>query len=257
MMNKMSVLVIAIPLVLIAACSTSTVTDPVVTNVEDKGLVLVAGATGKTGKHVVKHLLADGYSVRALVRNEEKASKMFGDSVEIVVVDIKDAEAVKSALVGVNDVISALGSAVPTGPNSPEFVDYGGVKNLVEASVSAKVDQLVLVSSLGATKVEHPLNKVFGNVMVWKLKGEDALRASGLDYTIVRPGGLTEDAGMASKLIFAQGDTLETGRISREDVALVCVAALTEPGSRNRTFEVISEAGDAPSDWAGLFGALK
>ncbi len=252
-MKRISGLILATLIVVMTGCTNSAVT----TGDLDKGLVLVAGATGKTGKLVVKHLLADGYSVRALVRNEEKARTMFGDSVEIVVADIKDAVAVQKAVAGVNDVISALGSGAPKGPNSPEFVDYGGTKNLVNASVLAKVDQVVLVSSLGATKVDHPLNKAFGNVLIWKLKGEDELRASGLDYTVVRPGGLTQDLGMASKLIFSQGDTIETGRISREDVALVCVAALSEPASRNRTFEVVSESGQAQNNWATLFGSLE
>lgn len=221
-----------------------------------KQLVMVAGATGKTGKHMVKYLLAEGYPVRVLVRNDEKAQEMFGDTVEIRVADITDAAAVTSATRGVNYVLSAIGSAAPAGPNSPEFVDYGGVKNMIDASVAAGVEQFVLVSSMGATKKDHPLNKMFGNVMVWKLKGEDALRASGLDYTIVRPGGLTEDAGRQGSLLFDQGDEMEGGRISRDDVAEICVAALANQSARGKTFEVIAEEGEASRDWSGLFGQL-
>lgn len=221
-----------------------------------KQLVLVAGATGKTGKHMVKHLLAEGYAVRALVRNEEKAINMFGDTVEIRVADITDAAAVMSATRGVQHVLSAIGSAAPAGPNSPEFVDYGGVKNLIEASVAAGVDQFVMVSSMGATKKDHPLNKRFGNVMVWKLKGEDLLRASNIAYTIVRPGGLTNDTGRQSALLLDQGDEMEAGRISRDDVAEICVAALSSPDARGKTFEVVTEEGEATRDWSELFGQL-
>ncbi len=221
-----------------------------------KQLVMVAGATGKTGKHMVKHLLADGYPVRVLVRNEEKAKNMFGDTVEIRVADITDAAAVMSATRGVKYVLSAVGSAAPAGPNSPEFVDYGGVKNMIEASVAAGVDQFVLVSSLGATHEDHPLNKMFGNVMVWKYKGENALRESGLNYTIVRPGGLNEDPGRQHALLFDQGDKLEEGRISRDDVAEICVAAISNQSARGKTFEVVTEEGEATRVWADLFGQL-
>jgi len=221
-----------------------------------KQLVMVAGATGKTGKHMVKHLLDEGYPVRVLVRNEEKARDMFGETVEIRVADITDAAAVMSATRGVDYVLSAIGSAIPAGPNSPEFIDYGGVKNMVEASVAAGVDHFVLVSSMGATKKDHPLNKMFGNVMVWKLKGENTLRSSGLNYTIVRPGGLTEDGGRQNALLFDQGDAMESGRISRDDVAEISVAALSVESARGKTFEVITEEGSSDRDWSDLFGQL-
>lgn len=221
-----------------------------------KQLVMVAGATGKTGKHMVKHLLDEGYPVRVLVRNQDKAKEMFADTVEIRVADITDAAAVLSATRGVTYVLSAIGSAKPAGPNSPEFVDYGGVKNMVEASMAAGVDHFVLVSSLGATKKDHRLNKMFGNVMVWKLKGEDTLRASSLNYTIVRPGGLTEDEGRQGALLFAQGDAIESGRISRDDVAEISVAALSNTSARGKTFEVIAEEGSSERDWSDLFGQL-
>lgn len=105
------------------------------------------------------------------------------------------------------------------------------------------------VSSRGATKLAHPLNNAFGNVPIRKLKGEDALRVSGLDYTIVRLGGLSDDAVRQGTLNFSQGDEVETGRISRADAGEICAAALCEASARNRTFEVISEAGDSGSNW--------
>lgn len=221
-----------------------------------KQLVLVAGATGNTGEEVVKHLLAQDYPVRVLVRNQEKAEKMFGDSVEIRVADITDAPAVMSATSGAKHVISALGSGAPSGPNSPEFIDYGGVKNLVEASVAADVDQFVLVSSIGATKIDHELNRIFGNVLIWKLKGEDALRDSGMAYTIVRPGELRDEAGRQKALFFDQGDKITEGYVSRDDLAEICVAALSSSDARGKTFEVIIRDGEAARDWSALFAQL-
>ena len=218
--------------------------------------VVVAGATGLTGRHVVQHLLGAGYSVRALVRNTNKAKDLFGDKVEIRVSDITDRPSVFAAVEGADSVVSALGSLSPSGPNSPEFVDYGGVKNLVDAAVEHGIGHFVLVSSMGVTNENHPLNAAVGNVMIWKLRGEDHLRASGVDYTVVRPGGLRDDPGGRLSITFDQGDKPARAFISREDVAAVCVASLQDKAARNRTFEVVNSEGPASRDWSKLFGAL-
>ena len=97
---------------------------------------------------------------------------------------------------GVDYVVSALGSSGQRDPeNRPELVDYGGVKALAEAARSAGAKQFVLVSSIGVTHPDHPLNHTLDNVLQWKLRGEQAVRATGLPYTIVRPGVLTNDPG--------------------------------------------------------------
>ena len=79
------------------------------------------------------------------------------------------------------------------------------------------------------------------NIMHWKLKGEDALRASGVPYTIVRPGGLTDEAGGTLGALIAQGDDQGIGQSNRIDVARICVRALTDPAARNVTFEVVKD----------------
>lgn len=247
--------------------ATSSLEDGVLANPEEKGIVLVAGATGRTGQQIVKHLLAQDYPVRVLVRDRQKALDRLPPSVEIVVADIRNIDQVAEAVNGVEDVISAIGSVSPTGPNSPEFVDYGGVKNLVIASVDAGVDQFVLMSSLSATKVHHHLNEIFGNVLIWKHKGENVLRESGLEYTIVRPGGLRSDPARQDALLFDQGDRLEKfdedGKrigeapyIAREDVAEIFVAALSHNSARNKTFEAIGVEGSPERNWAKLFDSL-
>ena len=219
-------------------------------------LVLVAGATGNTGMHVVTTLLDKGYAVRAFVRDRAKAEERLPAGIDIAVGDVKDRATIATAMQGVTDVVSAIGAAAPSGPNSPEFVDYGGIKNLVDEAVAAGADQFVLVSSLGATKKEHYLNERFGNVLIWKLKGEDYLRDSGLDYTVVRPGGLTDESARQNALLVDQGDEMETGRIPRADVAEICVAALGEASARNKTFEVVTRDGPPSRDWGALFASL-
>ena len=221
-------------------------------------LVLVVGATGGTGREVVKQALARGLQVRALVRDEAKARVQLGDAVQYVVGDVRTGAGVESAVKGADYVVSALGSNVRNDPeNTPERVDYGGVKALAEASASSKVKHFVLVSSMGATHTDHPLNRMFGNILVWKKKGEDALRSSGVPYTIVRPGGLLDAPGGAAGVKVFQGDDLRNqGRIPRADVATVCLEALGNPAARSKTFELIGDSPGTRTDFAAMFAGL-
>jgi uncharacterized protein YbjT (DUF2867 family) len=136
-------------------------------------------------------------------------------------------------------------------------VDYEGVKNLADAAAAAGVRHFVLLSSMGATHEDHQLNKFFGNVLIWKARGEQALRDSGVPYTVVRPGGLVNEPGGQVRVVAVQGDPLMDGaRIPRADVAEVCVESLARPAARNKTLEVFTEAGDAVTDWDTFFAAL-
>ncbi len=221
-------------------------------------LVLVAGATGGTGREVVREALAAGHAVRVLVRDEARAREIFGSSVEYAVGNVTDPASLQRAVQGIDYVVSALGSNTQNDPaNKPEFVDYGGVKSLVEASVGAGVKHFVLVSSMGATHPDHMLNKMFDNILVWKLKGEDALRASGLRYTVVRPGGLRDSAGGQAGIRVMQGDPKDVrASIPRADVAAVCVRALGRPDADRKTFEIVSGDAGAKVDWSTFFSGL-
>jgi uncharacterized protein YbjT (DUF2867 family) len=218
-------------------------------------LVLVAGASGRTGQYVVRELTAGGFRVRALVRDADSARARLGDGVEYAIGDVRQRATLDAAMQGVRYAISAVG-AVPKEPgNGPEFVDYEGVRNLAEAAAAAKLDQLVIVSSAGVTQKDHVLNRMFDNVLIWKGKGEEAVRASGVPYTIVRPGGLTDKPGGQSGVRLEQGDK-GTGMIPRGDLARVCVAALKSAAARNRTFEVYAAETSPDIDWDELFGKL-
>lgn len=220
--------------------------------------ILVAGATGQTGQLIVSELLADGYAVRALVRDTAKARKTLGDRVEYVQGDVKDPASLTAAFAGTDAVVSAIGARGARGPDRPEAIDYQGVKNLVDAAVAAKSRQFVLVSSRAVTQPDNPLNRLFGNVLTWKLKGEDALRASGVPYTVVRPGGLVNGPAGEKEIVFEQGDTVrDQTTITRADLARICVQALKHPEARNRTFEASSRPGNPVTDWRAKFAGLK
>ncbi len=93
-------------------------------------------------------------------------------------------------------------------------------------------------------------------MLEWKLRGEDALRSSGLAYTIIRPGGLRDDPGGVFRIQFAQGDHI-SGVISREDVAEICLQALNFPEAYNATFEVVQMDEPGPNNWKDLFSVLE
>lgn len=137
----------------------------------------------------------------------------------------------------------------------------------------------VHVSSAGVTRPDRPgldlskqppavrLNKELGGILTYKLKGEDLVRESGIPYTIIRPCALTEEPAGA-ELVFEQGDNI-TGKIGREEVARICVAALSSPAACDKTFEVKStvpfsqpftvdpENPPSPRDYGPFFGDLK
>ena len=127
--------------------------------------------------------------------------------------------------------------------------------------------QFILVSSAGVTRPGRPginldeeppavkLNEQLGGILTWKLKGEDVLRKSKIPYTIIRPCALTEEAG-GKKLIFEQGDNIR-GKISREDVAKVCVEALKQTQACNVTFEVKEGENSDNIDYLTLFSDLE
>lgn len=138
----------------------------------------------------------------------------------------------------------------------------------MKAYGGANLPQFVLVSSAGVTRPGRPginldeeppavkLNDQLGGILTWKLKGEDSLRESGIPYTIIRPCALTEEAG-GKEFIFEQGDNIK-GKISREDVAKLCVEALQQTKASNVTFEVKQGENTASYiDWQRLFSQLQ
>jgi uncharacterized protein YbjT (DUF2867 family) len=156
------------------------------------------------------------------------------------------------------------------GALNPKFSDGGFSLQLesIKAYYGTNLPQFVLVSSAGVTRPGRPginleeeppavrLNDQLGGILTWKLKGEDSLRESGIAYTIIRPCALTEEAG-GKELIFEQGDNIR-GKISREDVAELCVRSLQLSNACNVTFEVKQKEDNANYiDWQRLFSHLQ
>ena len=228
--------------------------------------VLVTGATGKTGSLVVKKLqtLSDLFRVRGFARSPQKAESFF-DSTEIFFFgNILQPTDLTPALEGC-DALVILTSAVPQmkappqpgqrpeftfAPGEmPEQIDYQGQINQIDAAKNAGVNQVVLVGSMGGTDENHFLNTIGnGKILVWKRKAEQYLIDSGIDYTIIRAGGLLDQPGGKRELVVSKHDALlknppegMTTSIPRADVAAVVVQALLEPAARNKAFDVVSK----------------
>ena len=229
----------------------------------DGELVLVAGASGRAGTYLVRRLKEQGIPFRAMTRSRAEAGKRLGADfagVDWVECDVRDPAQVAAAMRGVDRVISVIGANTVGDDNSAEFVDYGGVRNLVDAAVSEKVQQFVLLTAIGVTDPAHPFNKATRGALGWRFKGEEYLRASGLTYTIVRPGGLVNVPAGEKGLRLEQGDhwrPLLRSTLSRDDLALVLIESLRQPGARNVTFELVNDASLAPGAWRERFATLK
>ena len=156
------------------------------------------------------------------------------------------------------------------GALNPKFFPGGFALEVesIKAYHGEGLPQFVLVSSAGVTRPGRPginldeeppavrLNDQLGGILTWKLKGEDSLRNSQIPYTIIRPCALTEEPG-GKDLIFEQGDNIR-GRISREDVAQICIESLQQTKARNVTFEVKEGVNNAVSfNWKELFSRLQ
>ena len=212
---------------------------------------LVAGATGQTGSRIVEQLLAEGIAVRALVRDRQRAEAGLPDGVEVAVGDVLEPATLDAALEDVQVLLSATGAAPSFDPTGPYKVDYEGNKNLVDAAKRAGVDQFVMVSSLCVSKIFHPLN-LFWGILYWKQQAEDYLKASGVPYTIVRPGGLRNEENEEA-IVMGSADTLFEGSIPRSKVAEVCVEALSQAAARNKVVEVVTRGDAAAQPLGTLF----
>lgn len=221
-------------------------------------LVLVAGASGRSGSAVLKRLDADGYAVRALTTNRARAVERHGDQWPWREVDVRDRSAVIEAMQGVDYVICAIGTRELEGPNSAEFVDYGGVRNLVDAAVDAGVRYFVLMSSASAGPYrDRSRMKRLARVRYWKTLGENHLKRSGLPYTIQGASGLLDKPSSGEPLRVMARSEYGTGAMAIGDAALLMVDALTNPDARNKTYAVIRDESVAPGAWRDMLKALQ
>ena len=212
--------------------------------------VAVTGASGKTGWRVVDEALARGFEVRAIVRPDSVLPPGLGTA-EIHRLQLSDGPALQDALRDCDALVIATGARPSIDLLGPLKVDALGVRQQLEACRAVGLKRVVLVSSLCAGRWLHPLN-LFGLILVWKRLGEQWLEQSGLEVTIVRPGGLkeAEEDMAAQELRFSGADQQQDGSLPRRLVARVCLDALAVPASVGRIVEITSAVPDAPAPQA-------
>ncbi|HEX2104452.1 MAG TPA: SDR family oxidoreductase [Solirubrobacteraceae bacterium] len=202
--------------------------------------VVIAGGHGQIALRLARLLSARGERVRSLIRNPDHASDVEAAGAEAVVADLEELDDLAPFVEGADAVVFAAGAGPGSGPERKRTVDYGAAVKLVDAARAAGVRRYVMVSSIGADDPSAG-SEAMRPYLEAKADADAAVASSGLDFTIVRPGRLTNDPGTAR---IAVGERLERADITRDDVAAVLVAVLDERHTVGRTFVVVQ--GDAP-----------
>ena len=202
--------------------------------------VVVAGGHGQIGLRLLRLLADGGHRARGLVRNPDHVQDVAAAGGEAVVCDMEALDDLSGCCAGADAVVFAAGAGPGSGPERKRTVDYGAAVKLMEAGVS----RYVMVSAIGAGRPDD-WSEEMRPYYEAKAGADERLMESGLDYTIVRPGGLTDDPGTGRVRV---GTNLDYGNIPRDDVAAVLLAVLETPGTVGKTFELVS--GDTPVDEA-------
>lgn len=185
--------------------------------------VFLAGASRGVGRAIAQHLTEQGIPVKALLRSDAARAELEAMGVTVTIGDALNPEDVTRAMLAdpVQAVISTIGGA----PQGEQRADFLGNKHLIDAAVQATAQRFILVSSIGsgdsAVALPPQVLQTLGAVLVEKAQAENYLIASGLAYTIVRPGGLKSEPATGNGLLTP--NPAIAGSIHREDVAdLVC-----------------------------------
>ncbi len=193
-------------------------------------------------------LAEGGHEVRGLVRKEEQLPEVEADGAEAVLCDLESETVeggVGEAVEACDAIVFAAGAGPGSGAARKETMDFGGAAKLVEAAENRGVRRYLMLSSMGAGDPEAG-SEAMRPYLRAKARADERLRESGLDYTIVRPGSLTDEEGTGR--VEAAEHLGRRGEIPREDVARTLAAALESPNTSGKTFEVLS--GETPVEEA-------
>jgi uncharacterized protein YbjT (DUF2867 family) len=200
--------------------------------------IAIAGGHGQIARRLSRLLAARGDTPLAIVRNAAHVADVEEDGATAVLLDLEDTDATALAaqLAGADAVVFAAGAGPGSGDARKDTVDRGAAGLLADAATQAGVRRYVLVSSVGAgSEPPEGTDPTFVAYLRAKTAAEDDLRGRELDWTILRPGGLTDDAGTGHVRL---GPEIPRGQVPRDDVAAVLVALLDEPRTAGLTLEL-------------------
>jgi nucleoside-diphosphate-sugar epimerase len=207
--------------------------------------VVIAGGHGQIALHLERLLADSGHRVIALIRSRDHDSDVREAGGEPVICDLEQEDDLSHYVQGADAVVFAAGAGPGSGPERKRTVDLGGAVKLLDAAQRVGARRYLIVSSIGA---EDPSSagEQMRPYLEAKAEADRRVAASDLEWTIVRPGGLTNDPGTGRVTLTADMST--RGRIPREDVARVLAASLGDPNSIGKTF--VAVGGETPVDEA-------
>lgn len=226
--------------------------------------ILVIGGTSGTGLLIAKRLFRETYGVRVLARDPDRAARLLERGIEIVHGDLTRPETLFPAVDGVDHIIFTAGA--PSGRYAFERLvrqtDYQGVLDTLAAARQTRFHgRFLYLNSIGMKTRSVSawlINLLKRNTLVWRRKVEDELRASGVNYTIIRVGFLTDRPGGRYRIRIGQDELPLSPRykITREDVAEAFLRALRDPKTSRRTFEIVQGRETGPTKWEECFARL-
>jgi uncharacterized protein YbjT (DUF2867 family) len=231
----------------------------------DSQPILIVGGTRGTGLLIAQRLVAAGQPVRVLARDPERAAMRLGSAVDLTPGDITRPDTLPAAVRGVRDIVFTAGvrSGRPSREALIRMTEYDGVLNTLTAARAVGFGgRFLYMTSMGVATPSFAgvlLNLYKGNTLVWRRRAEEAIRAAGLDYTIIRAAFLLNRPGGRHAVKVTQDDLplAPPHRIARADVAAAFVAALHHPGASRTTFEVAWGRGSPHVDWNTLLERLR
>lgn len=201
--------------------------------------ITIVGGHGQVAMLLHPILRKKRHHVRGIIRKSEQADDLRGMGAKPVVCDIEKTDDISEAVGQVDAVLFAAGAGPGSGAARKWTVDRDGAIKLIDAAKKNGISRYVIISAMG---VEEPRgNEVFRAYQKAKAEADEALRNSGLDYTIIRPGRLTDDPGTGR---VALAPELPRDEIPREDVAAVLAEVLETPETAGHQFDLTS--GDTP-----------
>src|SRR5215210_191533 len=206
--------------------------------------VVVAGGHGKVGLRLLRLLAEGGHRGRGLIRNPDHEADLREVGAEPVLCDIEALDDISECCEGADAVVFAAGAGPGSGPERKRTVDYEGAVKLIEAAKKKRIDRYAIVSAISVDRPEE-WSEQMRPYYEAKRDADQAVLESGLSYSIVRPGGLTDESGTG---LVKVGTHLERGDVPREDVAATVLAALETPSTIGKAFELVS--GDTPIEEA-------
>jgi uncharacterized protein YbjT (DUF2867 family) len=202
--------------------------------------IVIAGGHGQIALRLEKLLSTRGERVRGLIRNPEHAADIEARGAEPVICDMEAEDDLAPFIEGADAVVFAAGAGPGSGPERKRTVDLGAAVKLIDAARRLDIDRYVMVSAIGASDPESA-SDAMRPYQDAKAEADTRLAQSGLAFTIVRPGRLTNEPGTGH---VRAGRDIGYGSITRDDVAATLAAVLAAPNAIGVTFDVLE--GDKP-----------